>query len=56
MTDLPQIPIVEPASFIAVKSGVVNCWAGQPFDLLDFYYFRTTGDCQAVADQGNPSG
>ena len=55
MTDLPQIPIVEPASFIAVKAGVVNCWAGQPFDLLDFYYFRTTDDCAAVADQGNPN-
>lgn len=55
MTDLPQIPIAEPASFIAVKAGVVNCWAGQPFDLLDFYYFRTTDDCAAVAEQGNPA-
>ena len=55
MTDLPQVPIAEPASFIAVRAGVVNCWAGQPFDLLDFYYFRTTDDCAAVAAQGNPN-
>jgi peptide/nickel transport system substrate-binding protein len=56
MTELPQVPIVEPASFIAVKTGVVNCWAGQPYDLLNFWYFRTTDDCQAVADAGNPNG
>ena len=53
MVDLPQVPIAEPTSFIAVKAGTVNCWAGQPFDLLNFWYFRTTDDCAAVAAEGN---
>jgi ABC-type transport system substrate-binding protein len=55
MIDLPQVPIAEPASIIAVKAGVVNCWAGQPFDLLNFWYFRTTDDCAAVGAEGNPN-
>ncbi|MEZ5099085.1 MAG: ABC transporter substrate-binding protein [Thermoleophilia bacterium] len=49
MVDLPQVPIAEPASFIATKKGVVNCWAGQPYDLLSFWHFRS-GDCSAVTD------
>ncbi|MEZ5099086.1 MAG: ABC transporter substrate-binding protein [Thermoleophilia bacterium] len=49
MVDLPQIPIAEAKSFIATKNGVVNCWAGNPQDLLAYWYFRT-GDCAAGAD------
>jgi peptide/nickel transport system substrate-binding protein len=45
MRDLPGVPIAEPTSFIAVKAGVVNCWAGQPYDLLEFWYFRTSDTC-----------
>ena len=50
MDELPHVPIAEPGSAIAVKAGVVNCWAGQPFDLVNFWYLRTTADCQSVAD------
>ena len=49
MDELPHVPIAEPGSAIAVKAGVVNCWAGQPFGLVNFWYLRTTADCQSVA-------
>jgi peptide/nickel transport system substrate-binding protein len=41
MRDLPEIPIAEPSSQIAVRKEITN-WQGETYDILSFFEFKST--------------